>query len=69
MPNLLEILLVLAPEVSVANIAKLSDIITTIFRFSVPVTTRAIGRFGSLSTGSNDEILLNFVKLRTINIE
>ncbi|SFE92514.1 hypothetical protein [Thermoflexibacter ruber] len=50
MPNLLEIFLVLAPEVSFANIAKLANIITTIFRLSVPVTTRAIGRFGSLST-------------------
>ncbi|SFF52095.1 hypothetical protein [Thermoflexibacter ruber] len=52
MPNILEILLVLAPEVSFANIAKLSNIITTIFRLSVLVTTRAIGRFGSLSTRS-----------------
>lgn len=50
MPNLLEILLVLQTEVSVANIAKLSDIITTIFRLSVPVTTVSIGRLGKLST-------------------
>ncbi len=50
MPNLLEILLVLQPEVSLANITKLSQIITTILRLSVPVTTRAIGRFGDLST-------------------
>lgn len=50
MPNLLEILLLLQTEVSVANITKLSEIITTIFRLSVPVTTKAIGRFGNLST-------------------
>jgi putative transposase len=49
MPNLLEILSVLQPEVSFANIAKLSEIITTILRLSVPITTRAIGRFGRLS--------------------
>jgi putative transposase len=48
MPNLLEILLVLRPEVSGANIAKLAEIITIILRLSVPVTTRAIGRFGNL---------------------
>lgn len=50
MPNLLEILLVLQPEVSTANIVKLSQIITSILRLSVPVTTTAIGRFGDLST-------------------
>lgn len=50
MPNLLEILLVLQAEISLANIAKLSQIITTILRLSVPVTTGAIGRFGGLST-------------------
>lgn len=49
MPNLLEILLVLQPEVSTANIAKLSQILTTILRLSVPVTVRAMGRFGDLS--------------------
>ncbi len=49
MPNLLETLLVLQPEFSIANIAKLSEIITTIWRLSAPVTTRAIGRFGKLS--------------------
>ncbi len=49
MPNLLEILLVLAPIISLINITKLSEIITTIWRLSVPVATRAIGRFGSLS--------------------
>lgn len=49
MPNLFEILLVLEPEVSSANIANLSQIISTILRLSVPVTTRAIGRFGDLS--------------------
>ena len=48
MPNLLEILLVLQPKVSGSNIAKLSEIITTILHLSVPVTTRAIGRFGNL---------------------
>jgi hypothetical protein len=48
MPILLEILLVLAPEVSGVNIAKLAEIITPILRLSVPVTTRAIGRFGDL---------------------
>jgi hypothetical protein len=52
MPNLLEILSVLQTEVSVVNIVKLSEIITTIFRLSVPVTTRAIGRFGNLSLRS-----------------
>ncbi len=49
MPNLLEILLVLEPEGSLANIVKLSEIITTIGRLSVPITTKAISRFGSLS--------------------
>jgi putative transposase len=48
MPNLVEILLVLQPAVSGANIAKLAEIITPILRLSVPVTTRAIGRFGDL---------------------
>ncbi len=49
MPNSLEILLVLQPEVSLANIAKLSEIVATIWRLPVPVAMRAIGRFGSLS--------------------
>jgi hypothetical protein len=52
MPNLLEILSVLQTELSATNIGKLADIITTIFRLSVPVTTRAIGRFGNLSLRS-----------------
>lgn len=50
MPNLLEILLVLQPELSNANIANLSGIITTILRLSAPVTTLAIGRLGNLGT-------------------
>ncbi len=37
MPNLLEILLALKPVASLPNIAKLSQIITTILRLSVPV--------------------------------
>lgn len=52
MPNLIEILSVLQTELSVANVRKLADILTTIFRLSVPVTTRAIGRFGNLSLRS-----------------
>ena len=52
MPNLIEILSVLQTELSATNIRKLADIITTIFRLSVPVTTRAIGRFGNLSLRS-----------------
>ncbi len=49
MPNLLESLLVLTSEVSLANIAKLAEIISTILRLSVPVSVRAIGRFANLS--------------------
>ncbi len=54
MPNLLEILLVLQPKVFVTNLTKLSQIITTILRLSVPVTTRAIGRLGDLSTRTTE---------------
>ena len=49
MPELLEILKVLSPAFSEANIAKLSEIALTILRLSVPVTTRSIGRASDLS--------------------
>lgn len=52
MPNLTEILLVLRPILSIANIYDLSQIITTILQLSRPVTTRSIGRLGTMGLRS-----------------
>jgi hypothetical protein len=40
MPNLLEILLVLQPEVSVANVAKLSEIVSILLNYMLLISNK-----------------------------
>ena len=54
MPSLLEILEILSPILSDANIAKLSETALGMLRLSIPVTTSSVGRASDLSVRTTE---------------